>query len=80
MRTSLIFLVVGMVLLFLSILTNEELASDATVITKVFAGGLTVAAWVSLWEALATFLVNWPPFTRRIRLYERIAHAPVEFL
>ena len=80
MRTSLLFLVIGMALLFLSILANEELTAETTVITKVFAGGLTVAAWVSLWEALATFIVNWTPFSRKIKLYDRIANAPVDFL
>jgi hypothetical protein len=28
---------------------------------------------VSLWEALAMFLVNWAPHRRLIRMYERIA-------
>ena len=82
MRTSLIFFIIGLLLLSISVWVNEqlELATNASVITKVFAEGLTVAAWVSMWEALANFLVNWAPFTRRIKLYERIATAPVQFI
>jgi hypothetical protein len=38
-----------------------------------------IAAWVSLWEALAMFLVNWAPHRRLIRMYERIAKADVRF-
>jgi hypothetical protein len=34
---------------------------------------------VSLWEALAMFLVNWAPHRRLIRMYERIAKADVRF-
>lgn len=79
MRTSFIFFVIGLIILFFSVWVNQQLADDATVLTKVFAEGLTVAAWVSLWEALATFLVNWTPYTRQIKLYERIAGAPVSF-
>lgn len=80
MRTSLIFLFMGMAILFLSVWVNQQLSEQASVLSKVFAEGLNVAAWVSLWEALATFLVNWTPYSRQIRLYERIAHAPVEFI
>ena len=80
MRISLIFFVMGLTLLFFSVWVNQQLTDDATVITKVFAEGLTVAAWVSMWEALANFLVNWPPYTRKIKLYERIANTPVCFV
>ncbi len=31
----------------------------------------------SLWEALATFLINWLPHWRQIELYQRITEAPV---
>lgn len=79
MRTSMIFFLIGMILLFLSVWANEQLTSETMVVTKVFAEGLTVAAWVSLWEALATFIINWTPYTRKIKLYERIANSPVQF-
>lgn len=79
MRISLIFLLVGIATLFLTVWVNQIIPEEASVISKVFAKGLTVAAWVSLWEALATFLVNWTPYTRQIKMYERIAKAPIVF-
>jgi hypothetical protein len=80
MRSSLIFLVVGVAILSLSIWVNQKLMPDAAVWSKVVAEGLTVAAWVSLWEALATFLVNWTPYSRLIKMYDRIAKAQVKFM
>ena len=78
-RTSLILLVIGVAVLTLSVWLNQLIEQNETVVSRVFAEGLTVAAWVSLWEALATFLINWLPHRRQIRLYERIAEAPVVF-
>jgi len=80
MRTSSIFFVVGVALLFITVWINKNLSADASVLKQVFAHGLTVASWVSLWEALATFIINWAPYTRQIKLYERIARAPVEVM
>lgn len=78
-RTSLILLAVGVVILTLSILMNQQNEAWQSVIGSVFAEGLTVAAWVSLWEALATFLIEWIPHKKRLRLYERIARSEVQF-
>lgn len=78
-RISLIFLIVGLAILFLSVWINQQVTDQSSVVTRVFAEGLTIAAWVSLWEALATFLVNWTPYSRQIRMYDRIARAPIQF-
>ncbi|MDH5190070.1 MAG: hypothetical protein OEW89_02345 [Gammaproteobacteria bacterium] len=53
---------------------------ESSVMQKVFAEGLTVAAWVSMWEALATFLINWTPISKKIMLYKRIANTSVQFV
>ena len=58
---------------------NRLLPADPGVVGQVCAEGLTVAAWVSMWEALATFLIQWRPYRRDIRLYRRIAGAEVSF-
>lgn len=78
-RTSLTYFVIGIAVLFLTVWVNENLTADTSVISRVFAQGLTVVAWVSLWQALATFLVNWTPYSQQIKLYERIANTPVLF-
>ena len=79
MRTSLILLGIGITILFLSVWLNLQITENNSVIAHVFAEGLTVAAWVSLWEALATFLINWAPHRQLIKMYDRIAKAPIQF-
>ncbi|MFH1217631.1 MAG: hypothetical protein V1706_14135 [Pseudomonadota bacterium] len=80
LRASLILLAVGIIIMTLSVWVNIHFGLQReTVFNRVFAEGLTVAAWISLWEALATFLINWNPHRRLIKLYERIAGAKVLF-
>lgn len=72
-RKSFILFCLGIGILFFSVWVNQKLGSDRSVMTDVFAEGLTVAAWVSLWEALATFLIKWLPHRTNINLYQRLA-------
>lgn len=78
-RTSVIFMVMGMGILFLSVWVNQGISDSTPVVGRVFAEGLTVAAWVALWEALANFLVNWRPYRRQMKVYEKVAGADLEF-
>ncbi|MBU1927495.1 hypothetical protein KKG77_00680 [bacterium] len=80
MRTSAILLIIGLVVATLSVLMNQSTMTSDSVTWAVIAEGLTVAAWVSLWEALATFLIKWMPYKRKISLYNRIQNAKIEFL
>jgi len=79
-RNSLTLLAVGTAILIVSVVVNSRpaLLRD-TVLSTVIAQGLTIAAWVALWEALAMVLMNWAPHRRLIRMYERIAKADVRF-
>lgn len=79
LRTALILFLAGIAILTLSIWYNDHFTVQGSVINKVFSEGLTVAAWIALWESLATFLINWAPHQRRIRLFKRIAMAEVQF-
>jgi hypothetical protein len=45
----------------------------------VFSEGLTIAAWVAIWEALANALLQWAPQRHNIRIFEHLATAPVLF-
>ena len=56
---------------------NSMLGQNRGVVANVFAQGLTVAAWGSMWESLATFLIDWGPRRRNIKTYERLADAPL---
>ena len=78
-RRSLVLLFLGIVILSIALWFSQLIEANTTVIKRVFAEGLTIAAWVSLWEALATFIINWTPYQRQISLFERIASAPIHF-
>jgi hypothetical protein len=72
-RRSLVLFSIGIGILFIAVSVNQWLGLERTVVANVFAEGLTVAAWVSLWEALAVFLIEWFPRLRNITLYQRLA-------
>lgn len=78
-RRSAILFLIGLGILSISVLVNRWLANSDSVVAMVFAEGLTVAAWVSLWEALAVFLIEWLPHRRSIRIYRRLSRAPLQF-
>ena len=78
-RTSSIYFFAGLVLLAASILFNRQTVGMDSVVLNVFSQGLTIAAWVSLWEALANFLIHWKPHRRLMQIHQKIALAPLLF-
>jgi len=48
-------------------------------LTRIFFEGITIAAWLSLWAAIVTLIIKWPPHTRNIKLYEKIMKTKVIF-
>lgn len=78
-RTSIILFFTGLSIAGMSVLMNESALAENSIIGGVIAEGLTVAAWVSLWESLATFLIKWMPYRRKIRLYQKISDSKVIF-
>ena len=54
-RRSSILFAIGLGILFAAVSLNRMLGPEWSVTANVFAEGLTIAAWVSLWEALAIF-------------------------
>lgn len=78
-RASFILLSIGLSLLFISVWIDQKSGGGKGVLMNFMAEGLTVAAWVSLWNALANFLINWVPHRRQIKKYERISKAPILF-
>ena len=81
LRTAATLLVIGIIILGISLWVNHLLAVDGapSFFKTVFAEGLTIVAWVSVWEALATFLLNGPQHLFLIKLDRKIADAPVQF-
>ena len=70
---------VGLVLLVLAILATRRVSLHEGVVVEVFAQGLTIAAWVSLWEALVNIFMEWRPHRVNIRLYNRIIDSDIIF-
>jgi hypothetical protein len=81
LKTAATLLVIGIIILGLSLWVNHLFAVNGTpsFLNTVFAEGLTIVAWVSVWEALATLLLNLPQHLFLIRLFRKIAEAPVQF-
>lgn len=69
----------GLVLLFIAIVFNRHFSLSEWTLTRIFYEGLTITAWVSLWAAIVTIIIKWPPHMKNIKLYERIMKAQVIF-
>jgi hypothetical protein len=78
-RRSMLFFGLGIAIMYMSVWVNSWLGVERSAVANVFAEGLTVAAWVSLWEALATLLVKWLPRRRSSKRYQRLASAELTF-
>ncbi|MEN8260053.1 MAG: hypothetical protein ABFS02_05610 [Pseudomonadota bacterium] len=78
-RRSLLLSVIGLGFPVPAVLANRNLGTFEPVMAEVFAEGLTLVAWVSMWEAIAVLLLEWQPHRRMIRIYRRIMAGPVIF-
>ncbi|GAA0682884.1 hypothetical protein GCM10009104_04840 [Marinobacterium maritimum] len=78
-RRSLILFVTGLCILVTSVWLNLHLEAEPSIIADVFAEGLTIAAWVSLWESLAIVMVEWFPHRKNVVLYRRLSDSRLLF-
>jgi hypothetical protein len=78
-RRSILLFAIGVALLVPAILATRRSSMSEGVLAEVFAQGLTVAAWVSLWEAIANLFIEWYPHRHDIKQYGRVTEAPVMF-
>ena len=78
-RRSSMFFFLGITILFISVWLEQHMGAIRSVLGNVLSQGISVAAWVSLWEALATFLIEWLPCRRDIKIYLRLAAAETIF-
>lgn len=79
MRRAAILFGIGLVILFFALSLAQGLAPDHSVVADVFAEGMIIVAWVSLWEAVAVILIEWFPHRKTIRLYRRLADVAIHF-
>jgi len=78
-RRSLVLFGIGLVLLVPAIAATRRFSSGEGVLAEVFAQGLTVAAWVSLWEAIANLFIGWYPRRQNIKRFCRVVDTTVIF-
>lgn len=78
-RRSAILLAIGIAILSALAWLDQLLGPDRSIVANVFGEGLMIVAWISLWEALATFLIEWFPHRKKVGLYRRLAHAGLVF-
>jgi len=78
-RRSALFLAAGIAILSASFSAGRLGGDGGHVVSDVFKEGLTIAAWVSLWEAIAVFIVDWFPHRRSILVFRSIAEAELIF-
>lgn len=78
-HSSWIHFSLGVSLLLLALWGVKMLGSSTSVFKDILREGLVIASWVSLWNAMDTFIVNWRPFRKRTRLFTKIASSKVLF-
>lgn len=72
-RRSAIFFAIGVAILAAIAWLDRSLGPEQSILANVFGQGLMVLAWISLWEALAIFLIEWFPHRKNVSLYRRLA-------
>lgn len=80
LRRSVFMLGIGLGIIVLSLWISKITVSSENIFVQIVSTGLTVAAWVSLWESLATFLIEWSPNRNEIQLCDRLSSAPISFI
>lgn len=78
-RTSGIHFLIGVFFVILYALVTPKGSGDVPIYLHIITEGLIVAAWVSLWNAIDTFIVNWTPHKRKITLYQNIRCCEIIF-
>lgn len=79
LRKSLIFLLFGLLIMAVAVWVGGSIGREPSVLANVLEQGLIVAAWVSIWESVATYLIEWLPQRKQRRLFSRLAEAPLSF-
>lgn len=73
------FLAIGVTILAVCLGASQAITAiwPGRVLTRVIQESLIITGWVANWRPLEIYLYEWVPIRRRIRLYRRIAAAPV---
>ena len=74
LKNSIIFFIIGFLLVFISFSLSEH----KNLAYKIISEGFMIGGWVALWEALAIVLVKWLPLNKNLKIYNKIANAKIE--
>lgn len=74
------YLAIGLVVLALCLLAGQLLRAhvDGNPLMRTVEESLLILGWVANWKPLETFLYDWWPIRRRLRLYRRLAAVEAE--
>lgn len=78
-RKALAFFALGIGILCFAVMLGGWLGEQRSMVENVLAEGITISAWVSVWEAVATLLLKWLPHRKNIKLYRRLAEVEMVF-
>lgn len=78
-RNSFMLFAIGITILTSTIFIGHATAENESLAFEILVEGMTIASWVSIWEAIAIYLIQWKPHIQNIHLYDRVAHAEVTF-
>jgi hypothetical protein len=77
-RTS---LVIGLVFLSVCLAASQMLLGhDEGTWAEIVRESLTIAGWVAMWRPMQIYLYDWWPVRRRVRVFRKLSHMPVEVL
>ena len=73
------FLGLGIALVFLSLSLDARYDAINNIFIDLGMEGLTIVAWVSMWEAASNLIFEWVPHLQRFRQYGKIADSEIRF-
>ncbi len=73
------FLSFGVLLVFLSLSLASRYRDVASIMKELGIEGVTIVAWVSMWEAASNLIFEWVPHFNRHKVYQRIIDSEVLF-
>ena len=69
----------GIIMVFLSFYLDSHYKTAHSIITDISIEGITIVAWVSVWEASTNLIFKWGPHYKKRKLYGKIANSEVQF-
>jgi hypothetical protein len=79
MRRSVFLFGLGTVLIAITAFLHAKAPLSPHITRNILTEGITVAAWVLLWEAFANLILEWHPLRENIKIYKRILTSDVLF-